>query len=312
MTAPRNHERIEPESAEFFRRAMRIAEEQEIPFLVGGAYALEVYAGISRHTKDFDVFVRPSDLDRLLAAFRNAGCQSEIVFPHWLGKAYCGTDFVDVIFGSGNGIARVDEAWFEHAEPAEVLGVPVLLCPAEEMIWSKAFVQERERYDGADIAHLIRARGPVMDWPRLLRRMDPHWRVLLAHLVLFEFVYPGERLNVPRWVLRRLHERALQDDPADALAGQVCRGTLLSRSQYLVDVQDWGYLDARRGPRGTMTDAEIAIWTDAAETDADEAAAALALAKDPLPAQARWPAKSGSRQRTSPRRSRRRKRARIA
>jgi hypothetical protein len=37
--------------------------------------------------------------------------------------------------------------------------VPVIFCPPEEMIWSKAFVMERERYDGADARILfVRAR----------------------------------------------------------------------------------------------------------------------------------------------------------
>ena len=34
---------------------------------------------------------------------------------------------------------------------------------------------------------------------------------------------------------------------------KVCQGTLLSRAQYLVDVDEWGYEDARLQPRGTMT-----------------------------------------------------------
>jgi hypothetical protein len=36
------------------------------------------------------------------------------------------------IFGSGNGIARVDETWFERALDDEVRGIPVQLIPAEE------------------------------------------------------------------------------------------------------------------------------------------------------------------------------------
>ena len=35
--------------------------------------------------------------------------------------------------------------------------MPGPLIPAEEMIWSKAFIMERERYDGADVAHILRA-----------------------------------------------------------------------------------------------------------------------------------------------------------
>ncbi|MDC8448805.1 MAG: hypothetical protein LV473_10645 [Nitrospira sp.] len=47
-----------------------------------------------------------------------------------------------------------------------------------------------ERYDGADIAHLLHVRSEKLDWGWLLWRFDRQWRVLLSHLVLFGFVYP--------------------------------------------------------------------------------------------------------------------------
>ena len=156
------------------------------------------------------------------------GCQTEKTFPHWLAKAYNpGTaDFIDVIYSSGSGIAVVDDEWFTHSVPETVLGVPVRLCPAEEIIWSKGFIMERERYDGNDVAHLLRARGATLDWDRVLRRFGPHWRVLLSHLVLFGFIYPAERTQIPRHVqddlLRRLqcgdggHPARGQDVPGHA------------------------------------------------------------------------------------------------
>ena len=42
---------------------------------------------------------------------------------------------------------------------------------------------------------------------------------------------------------------------------KVCQGTLLSRAQYLVGVDEWGYEDARLTPRGTMTEEQTAEWT---------------------------------------------------
>jgi hypothetical protein len=80
----------------------------------------------------------------------SAGYRTEVSFPHWLAKAFGDDGFVDVIFSSGNSVAEVDEEWFTHASQDEILGVPVSLCPAEEMIWHKGYVQERERFDGAD------------------------------------------------------------------------------------------------------------------------------------------------------------------
>jgi hypothetical protein len=44
---------------------------------------------------------------------------------------------------------------------------------------------------------------------------------------------------------------------------RICRGTLISREQYLVDILEWGLMDARMEPRGPMSATEIAHWTDA-------------------------------------------------
>jgi hypothetical protein len=247
----------------FYRHVVQILNRAGVEFLVGGAYGLAHYTGIVRHTKDFDLFSRPQDAQRILGLLAQAGYHTELTFSHWLGKAYNGDDFCDVIFSSGNGVARVDDAWFEHATAAHLFREPVRLCPAEEMIWSKGFVIERERFDGADICHLLRARGPGLDWRRLLARYGPHWRVLLSHLVLFGFVYPGEQTNVPAWVMEELVGRVLEELRAPPPDRHLCRGTLLSRMQYLKDIEDWGYHDARREPQAFMSADQVAQWTEA-------------------------------------------------
>jgi hypothetical protein len=253
------------EARAYYCRTVKLLTDAEIPFLVGGAYALQRYTGVVRHTKDFDIFIRRGDYVRLMDLLAESGCRTELTFPHWLGKAHSGEEFIDVIFSSGNAVAAVDDEWFEHAEPGEVLGMPVLLSPAEEMIWSKAFVMERERYDGADIAHLILAIGDRLDWRRLLRRFGPHWRVLMSHLVMFGFIYPAERKQIPDWVLSELIERLIADRQEAVSNERICRGTLLSRAQYLIDVDEWGYQDARLAPGGPMTAAEVAHWTASIE-----------------------------------------------
>ena len=251
---------LSQETLAFYRHAMETLQQAGIPFLVGGAYAYARYTGIVRHTKDFDVFIHPRDFERTLEAFARDGCQVERNFPHWLGKAWCGDDFVDVIFSSGNGVARVDRRWFEHAVDEEVLGIQVKLCPAEEMIWSKSFIMERERFDGADVAHLLCCRAGDLDWTRLVGRFGEHGRVLLAHLVLFGYIYPDKAGVIPRWVLDTLIEQVKTED-GPAQGKRLCRGTILSRGQYLVDIEEWGYQDARLEPLGQMTEEEVEIWT---------------------------------------------------
>jgi hypothetical protein len=247
----------------FYRQTIAALNDADFPYLVGGAYALQRYTGVERHTKDFDIFIRRRDYDRLMQLLSAFGCRTELTFPHWLGKAHCGEDFIDVIFSSGNAVAEVDDEWFEYGVPAEVLGMPVRLSPAEEMIWSKAFVMERERFDGADILHLIRAHGDRLDWVRLLRRFGDHWRVLLSHLVMYGFVYPAERMQIPEWVMNALLARVREETSSEAPGERVCRGTLISRAQYLIDIEQWGYQDSRLRPGGPMTQAEVAHWTAA-------------------------------------------------
>jgi len=247
----------------FYIQTLTVLNDARMPYLVGGAYAMGTLADIERHTKDIDIFVRKRDRDRILSVLESDGYRTEVTFPHWLAKAWIVERFVDVIYSSGNGVAPVDDEWFEHAVDAELLGIPVRLCPAEEIIWSKAYVQERERFDGADIAHLIRKSGRHFDWHRLLRRFGEHWRVLLAHLVDFGFIYPGERDIIPEWLLRELTDRLLRESKEPPPGESVCRGTLLSREQYLVDIAMWGYRDGRLEPRETMAPEEITHWTAA-------------------------------------------------
>lgn len=254
------HERV---ARQFYRDVLVVLNEGGVPFLVGGAYAYARYTGIKRPTKDFDIFIRPQDVERSLDLLGGAGFTAEATFPHWLAKAGRGLNFVDIIFSSGNGIARVDDGWFSHGVPGEVFAMPVLLCPAEEMLWSKSFVMERERFDGADVIHLLHARGPYLDWDRLMRRYDRYWRVLYVHLVLFGFVYPGDPMPAPEWVMSELQRRLAEELAQEPSRDKVCQGTIISREQYLVDTLERGYLDGRQQPYGTMTAEEIRSWTAA-------------------------------------------------
>jgi Uncharacterised nucleotidyltransferase len=236
---------LDPRIYGFYCTALGAIQQSRVPFLVGGAYALARHTGIVRHTKDVDIFTRPEDCERILQVLSTAGYRTELTDPRWLAKAYLGEDFIDVIFSSGNGIAEVDDAWFEHAIEAKIFGLPVQICPAEETIWSKAFIMERERFDGADIAHLLRAYGTRLDWNRLLDRFGAHWRVLFSHLILFGYIYPNEREGIPSAVMDLLVDRLRNEEGPQRTTGRLCQGTLLSRAQYAIDIERWGYQDVR-------------------------------------------------------------------
>jgi hypothetical protein len=122
-----------------------------------------------------------------------------MTYPHWLAKVYAGEEFIDLIFNSGNGVAPVDDGrWFRNNPRPTCWACRCKVANMEDGLLSKAFIMERERYDGADVAHLLQANAEQIDWPGLVERFGMHWRVLLAHLTLFGFIYPGERHRVPR------------------------------------------------------------------------------------------------------------------
>ena len=152
------------QAREFYAAMLEALNSAQVPFLIGGAYAL---APLDGHRASHQ---GPGHLPQARRSrpgprrrSRPPATVPRQTFPHWLAKAFADdaehAPFVDLIYRSGNGLAEVDDEWFAHAIGAEVLGVPVKLIPAEENLWSKAFVMERERFDGADVAHLIHAIG---------------------------------------------------------------------------------------------------------------------------------------------------------
>ena len=46
-----------------------------------------------------------------------------------------------------------------------------------------------------------------------------------------------------------------------------CNGTIISRQQFLIDINQWGYKDARLQPLGNMSADEITHWTAGIEKD---------------------------------------------
>jgi len=247
-------------SIPFYRTVLRTLKDAGLPFLIGGGYALRYYTRIRRVARDLDVMVVREDWPRAARALRKAGIYTRLPFPHWLGKAVNGVSYVDIIFSSGNAMVSVQRDWFDLAVRARVIGCDVLICPPEELLWSKAFVMERERFDGADVLHLILKVGKAFDWQRLCERFAGHERVLLSHLLLFGYVYPTQADLVPPAVIRRLMAVSPGLRSCDV---KLCRGPLLSRAQYLVDLERWGFVDARLPPHGPLSRRDNAIWTRA-------------------------------------------------
>ena len=228
-----------------YQKALRTLNEAGIRYVISGLYALYEYTGIYRKTKDLDVFVEPKYVVEAARVLKQAGFDTQLEQIHWLAKAMMGPVQTDLIYGMGNGMAFIDELWYDRSRPGILAATQVRIAPPEDLIWHRLFVSERHRSDSADVLHLIMRRGPELDWEHLVKRVGGDWRLLLAQIHLFDFVYPGHRTHVPHWVRERLYAQAQEDidvvgDPA------LCNGTIISRFSYAIDVNEWGFRDPRK------------------------------------------------------------------
>ncbi len=228
-----------PEQQELFREVLSLLNSEGVPYAVSGAFALKEHTGICRNTKDLDLFLSQEEVPRALEALQKAGFEVEIRDPVWLAKAHREGFFVDLITGMSNGIIVVDPSWIQRGTPSEIMGIPVRVLAAEELLASKLFVAFRERFDGADIVHLIHATRGKLDWDRVLQLAGEHWQLLLWVLVLFQYVYPYESETVPWRVWEELIEDFRENLQAPN-AGPNFRGTLLDDRMFAIDVNEWG------------------------------------------------------------------------
>ena len=222
-----------------FREILELFERHNIPYAVAGAFAMQAHTGICRDTKDLDLFLTDESAAAGLAILREEGFECEVCDPVWLYKANRDGFFVDLITGMSNATMVVDESWIQRSVPAMVHDVPTRVLAAEELLSSKLFVTRRERFDGADIAHIIyRTRGRI-DWQRVLELTGEHWEILFWALVLFRYVYPAQTNFVPetlwRALLRRFDNAVKHPDPAAKF-----RGSLVDDKMFAIDLNEWG------------------------------------------------------------------------
>ncbi|WP_243455860.1 nucleotidyltransferase family protein [Sphingosinicella sp. BN140058] len=231
------------EAVDFYVESLRLLNESGIPFLLSGTYALGCYTGITRPTKDLDIFCKVSDAPRILAFFKAKGYEIEVEDERWIGKVWRGEHFFDVIFNISSASLPVNDDWFREVYEVEVYGSTVRITPPTEFILSKLFIQDRYRYDGADVVHVILKKHDEIDWHRLMTAMELYWELLFIHILNFRFIYPTKRDHIPRWVFDELLERIQAQAELPPGGIDICRGRLLSPRDYITDIGEWGFAD---------------------------------------------------------------------
>ena len=167
---------------------------------------------------------------------------AEVKDPVWLHKAHRDGFFVDLITGMSNAAITVERSWIENARPAMILDVRARVLAAEELLVSKLFVVRRERFDGADIAHIVYATtgtstgiGFSSWWMCTGRCCSLPWCSIAT------FIPPTVtmcRRGYGEKLLGSLLEELSNPDPSSEF-----RGSLVDDKMFAIDVAEWGMAD---------------------------------------------------------------------
>jgi Nucleotidyl transferase of unknown function (DUF2204) len=241
-----------PEQRLLFQEVLRLMNDRHIPYVVSGAFALQKHTGIWRDTKDLDLFVPGEHAGAALQALADDGFETAVPDPIWLAKAHRLDYYVDLITGMSNAVIVVDQSWVDRGAPYDIVGVPSRVLAAEELLASKLFVTRRERFDGADTAHVIHGTKGHLDWSRVLHLVGGNWEILLWTLILFRYCYPAHTDYVPRHIWDVLLTR-FQNELAHPNPDAPFRGSLIDEKMFAIDVTEWGMHDLLSGLRERRT-----------------------------------------------------------
>lgn len=233
------HPAFPPEQEALFREVIELMQSNRVPFAVSGAFALHRHSGVWRDTKDLDLFLPAPEVARALELLAGDGFSIEVPDAVWLAKARRGAYFVDLITGMSNGVVRVDPTWISRAKVSGIVGVSACVLAPEELIASKIFVTRRERFDGADICHIIYGTRGRFDWERLLDLVGEHWQMLYWYLVLYHYVYPANADYVAREIWKEMQQR-FKVELAHPNKAIDFRGSLIDENMFNIDVVEWG------------------------------------------------------------------------
>ncbi len=242
MSAPLTGKKKE-QAEKFYTKLIATMIRKKLYFMVGGTFAFREYTGIDRETGDIDIKIPYDSHPQILQTLSESGYKTELSETgfRWLAKV---TDpdgfYTDFIYAERNGLYKVQESWLERSVEGMVLGHRVKLEPVEEMIRSKCYVRNRHRDDSGDVVHLILRQAENLDWKMLMKKMEPHWELLMSNLILFLFIYPSERNLIPKWVIEHLLVKLEDRISHEPTKDKITRGLLLS-NDYQVGVSQWGF-----------------------------------------------------------------------
>src|SRR5918994_1433848 len=207
-THPEWGDRIPEAEWAVYREVIQQARALGVRFAFGGAFAIAVYTGELRNTKDFDFYLLPADRDAMKEAMTRAGLRDyfdRLSYDRsWIYRASREDIIVDAIWTMANHRAEVDEHWLSRGPEVTIRGEPLRAIPIEDLIWSKLYVLQRERCDWGDVVNLIDAQTDSIDWEYLLNQLGEDAPLLTGALSVFAWLVPHRASDIPSEVWSRL------------------------------------------------------------------------------------------------------------
>jgi Nucleotidyl transferase of unknown function (DUF2204) len=147
-----------------------ILQHCAIPFVLGGGLAAWARGG-PKTEHDVDFMVRPEDADTALAAFEEAGLETERPPEGWLYKAWHPNGaLIDLIFNPSGG--PITEETIERAPVIEVSALRIRVFSLEDVMVTKLLSITEQEPDFGSVLELARALREQIDWDAVRARTE--------------------------------------------------------------------------------------------------------------------------------------------
>jgi hypothetical protein len=200
---------VSDEEWELYRPVLDAADALGVRYALGGGLAFSEHAGRARNTKDLDLYILPEQKDLAIQATRDAGFHDlfdEKEYDRsWIYRSTREDVIVDLIWSAPNHRMDVDHDWLENGPVIRLRDRCVRLLPAEELIWAKLYVVQKDRCDWPDLLNILNQEGAKLNWERLVEHVGERDAPLLGGLLsTFRWLCPDTADAFPHWVWNSL------------------------------------------------------------------------------------------------------------
>ena len=135
--------------------------EAGVPFLVGGSLASWARGGPqTRH--DLDLMIKQGDVERAVAALKQAGMRTEDPPEEWLVKAWNDDVLVDLIF-SPKGLP-IDDEVIARGDEMSILSMEMRVMAIEDVLITKLMAMTEHSLRFESVLSIARALREQIDW----------------------------------------------------------------------------------------------------------------------------------------------------